>query len=55
MSLTIAQKDRSNQKILAARWNYIDLGLFPSFNPNDLLAGQPYPDKIFDWSIVKIK
>lgn len=42
------------KEILKLREYYIDLaGEFKGFSPDNLLSGQPYYDKIFDWGIVK--
>ncbi len=46
----------NEQEILIAREYAIDLDkYFPDFKATDLLNGQPYQDKIYDWKIVKRK
>ncbi len=44
------------KKTIRPRLYYIDLAkYFPDFKANDTLNGQPYLDKIYDWSIVRKK
>ncbi len=44
------------RETLRARAYRINLGkYFPDFKPTDLLSGQPYLDKVYDWGIVEKK
>jgi hypothetical protein len=49
-------QEETRREILRARACRINLGkYFPDFKPVDLLFGQPYLDKVYDWSIVEKK
>jgi hypothetical protein len=50
------KEKQERQEILRARRYRINLEeLDKNFNPNDLLARQPYLDKVYDWSLVEKK
>lgn len=59
-NLTLEQKKmleedknpESQKKIVAVRKYKINLEKIKFSDPNSLLSGQPYLDKVFDWSIV---
>jgi len=47
---------RQRKETVVMRQYQIDMEKnFPNFKANDLLSGQPYQDKVYDWSIVKKK
>lgn len=45
----------ARKKTVLYRQYQIDMDKFKNFNVNQLIDGQPYQDKIYDWSIVEKK
>ncbi len=51
----IEEELKQERKVIRARLYKIDLSKLGEFKPVDLLKGQPFQDKIYDWSIVEKK
>ena len=51
----IEEELKQERKMIRARLYKIDLNELGEFKPVDLLKGQPFQDKVYDWSIVEKK